>query len=85
MAYILYPLIPNVLLLRWSESELAIIENMNTSILNLDHHVRPASIVRFLKGFIQKTISILRVKTGINMQRYVSDVNTSNKDLIGIE
>jgi len=58
---------------------------MNTSILNLDHHVGSTSIVRFLKGFIQKTIFILRVKTGINMQRYVSDVNTSDEDLVRIE
>ena len=47
----LYPLIPNVLLLRWSESELAIIENMNTSILNLDHYFGSTSIVRFFEGF----------------------------------
>lgn len=59
--------------------------NVDTSMLNLDHHVGPTSIVRFLKGFIQKTIFIFRVKTGINMQRYVSDVNTSNKHLIKIE
>lgn len=58
---------------------------VNTSILNLDHHVGSTSIVRFLKGFIQKTIFILRVKTGINMQRYVSDVNTSDEDLVRIE
>jgi len=59
--------------------------NVDKSMLNLNHHVRPAFIVRFLKGFIQKTIFTLGVKTGINMQRYVSDVNTSNKDLIRIE
>ena len=53
--------------------------------LNLNHHVRPAFIVKYLKGFIQKTIFIFRVKTGINMQRYVSDVNISNIDLVRIE
>lgn len=34
---------------------------------------------------LQKTIFIFSVKTGINMQRYVSDVNISNIDLIRIE
>ncbi len=45
----------------------------------------PHLLLDFLKGFIQKTIFILRVKIGINMQRYVSDVNISNIDLVRIE
>lgn len=59
--------------------------NVDTSMLNLNHHVRRTFIVKYLKGFIQKTIFILRVKIGINMQRYVSDVNISNIDLVRIE
>ena len=58
---------------------------VNTPILNLDHQVRSASIVRFFEGFHSENHIYTRSKIGINMQRYVSDVNTSDEDLVRIE